>query len=139
MFLDLTKSQIKNVVKRHNNRFTPKYRAFSILQNKIEEVVRKSTKLWKIIYKKIDDVFDEDYKVEASVKTKVTKEERRKKLQEKKVEEEKKDEEEKEEAISKEEEKKRGQMSNKNRMCKTQNYHLQALLILPSHLQRQSR
>ena len=36
---DLTKSQIVNAVKRHNNRFTPKYRAFSILQNKIEEVV----------------------------------------------------------------------------------------------------
>ena len=28
---NLTKGQIKNVVKMHNNRFTPKYRAFSIL------------------------------------------------------------------------------------------------------------
>ena len=73
MLPDLTKSQIKNAVKRHNSRFTLKHRAFSILQNKIEEVVRKSTKLWKIIYKKIDDVFDEEYKVEASAKIKETK------------------------------------------------------------------
>ena len=47
---DLTKSQIENAVKRHNNRFTPK----SILQNKIEEVVNNSTRLWKVLYKKID-------------------------------------------------------------------------------------
>ena len=47
--LDLSKSQIINAVKRHNNRFTPKYRAFSILQNKIEEVVQKSTRLWKVV------------------------------------------------------------------------------------------
>ena len=73
LFLDLTKSQIVNANKRHNNRFTPKYRAFSILQNQIEEVVRKSTKVWKIIYKKIDDVFDEEYKAEASAKKKETK------------------------------------------------------------------
>ena len=31
MLPDLTKSQITNLVKRHNSRFTPKYRAFSIL------------------------------------------------------------------------------------------------------------
>ena len=107
MLPDLTKSQIKNVVKRHNNRFTPKYRAFSIFQNKIEEVVRKSTKLWKIIYKKIDDVFDEEYKVEASAKEKETNEERRKKVEEKKVEEKKEEEEKKNEEndeMSKEEE-----------------------------------
>ena len=65
---DLTKGQITNVVKRHNNGFTPKYRAFSILQNKIEEVVNKSKRLWKFLYKKIDDVFDEEYKAEASAK-----------------------------------------------------------------------
>lgn len=68
----------------------------------------KTTKVWKIIYKKIDDVFDEEYKVEASAKIKEIKEARRKKVEEKKVEEkkveeEKKDEEEKEEEISKEE------------------------------------
>ena len=44
-FLDLTKSKITNAVKRHNNRFTSKNREFSILQNKIEDVVSKSTKL----------------------------------------------------------------------------------------------
>ena len=31
MFPNLTKSQIKNIVKRHNSRFTSKYKAFSIL------------------------------------------------------------------------------------------------------------
>ena len=67
---DLTKSQIENVVKRHNNRFTPKYRALSILQNKIEEVINKSTRLWKILYKKIDDFFDEEYKEEEVTKPK---------------------------------------------------------------------
>ena len=65
---------------------------------------------WFIIYKNIDDVFDEEYKVEENVKIKETKEARRKKgeekkVEEKKVEEEKKDEEEKEEEISKGEEK----------------------------------
>ena len=86
---DLTKSQIANAVKRHNNRFTPKYKAFSILQNKIDEVVNKSTRLWKVLYKKIDDVFDKEYKAEASAKTKEAKEERRKKVEEKKIEEKK--------------------------------------------------
>ena len=57
---DQTKDQIKKVVKRHNNRFTPKYRAFSILQNKIEEVVQRTTRLWKVIYKKIEDVFEKE-------------------------------------------------------------------------------
>ena len=66
---DLTKDQIKKIVKRHNNRFIPKYRAFSILQNKIEEVVQRSTRLWKVIYKKVEDVFEEEYKEEASAKT----------------------------------------------------------------------
>ena len=30
--------------------FSPKYRAFHILQNKIEEVVQQSTQIWKVIY-----------------------------------------------------------------------------------------
>ena len=107
LLIDLTKSQINNANKRHNNRFTPKYKAFYILQNKIEEVVNKSTKLWKIIYKKIDDVYDEEYKVEASVKIKETKETRRRKAEEKKVEEEKKGEEEKKD--EKEEEMRKGE------------------------------
>ena len=53
-------------------------------------------RLWKVIYKKIDDVFDEEYKAKTSTKTKEAKEERRKKVEEKKVEE-KKDEEKEEE------------------------------------------
>ena len=60
LFPYLTKRQVVNAVKRHNYRFTPKYREFSILQNKIEEVVQKTTRLWKVIYKKVDDVFDEE-------------------------------------------------------------------------------
>ena len=95
LFPDLTKSQVVNVVKMHNNKFKRKYREFSILQNKIEEVVQKSTRFWKTLYKKTDDVFDEEYKAKASAKP----EERRKKREEKKeveknVEEEKKVEEE---------------------------------------------
>ena len=93
---DLTKDQITNVVKRHNNRFTPKHRAFSILKNKIEDVVTKSTRLWRIVYKKIEDVYNEKYKAEASARKKQMKElgikEKEKKQVEKKVEEEKKDE-----------------------------------------------
>ena len=30
--------------------FAPKYRAFSILQNNIEDIVKKSTQIWKLIY-----------------------------------------------------------------------------------------
>ena len=82
LFPNLTKSQIVNAVKRNNNRFTPKYRAFSILQNKIEEVVQKFTRLWKLVYKKVDDVFDEEYKAETSAKIEERKEERRKKKEE---------------------------------------------------------
>ena len=64
--------------------------------------MNKSTRLWKVIYKKIDDVFREEYKAEASAKAKEAKEERRKRVEEKKIEE-KKDEE-KEEEMSKGEE-----------------------------------
>ena len=94
---DLTKDEIKNVVKRHNNRFTPKHRAFNILQNKIEDVVKKSTRLWRIIQKKTEDVYSEEYKAQVSARKKETKEsgikEKEKKQVEKKAEEEKKDEE----------------------------------------------
>ena len=31
-------------------RFVPKYRAFNILQNNIECVVKKSTQMWKVTY-----------------------------------------------------------------------------------------
>ena len=103
---DLTKSQIANANKRHNSRFTPKYRAFCILKNKIEDVVSKSTKLWKIIYKKIDDVFDEEYKEEVQAKKKEMRE-TGKKEEEKKKSEEKKDEEGKKEEGRMEEENKK--------------------------------
>lgn len=105
LLLDLTKGQIAKENKRHNSKFSPKNRAFSILQNKIEDVVNKSTKLWKSIYKSIDDVFDEEYKAEASAKRKEVKE-ITEKVEEKKSEEENKGEEGRveEEANKKEEE-----------------------------------
>jgi hypothetical protein len=67
---DLTKEQITNTIKRHNNRFTPKHRAFSILQNKIEDVVTKSRRLWRIVYKQTKDVYNEEFKAEISAKKK---------------------------------------------------------------------
>ena len=76
---DLTKQQISNAVKRHNKRFTPKYRAFSILQNKIEDVVQRTTRSWTNLYNNIEDVFEEEYKEQASTKP----EERRKRREEK--------------------------------------------------------
>ena len=36
--------------KKYVGRFTAKYRAFSILQNNIEDIVKKSTLMWKLIY-----------------------------------------------------------------------------------------
>ena len=47
---DLTKGQIRKANKKHGSKFAPKYRAFCILQNKIEDVVKKSTLVWKVIY-----------------------------------------------------------------------------------------
>ena len=47
---DLTKGKITKQNKKHGSKFTPKYRAISILQNKIEDVVKKSTLMWKLIY-----------------------------------------------------------------------------------------
>lgn len=41
---DLTREQVSKVVKRHNNKFTPKYRAFFILQNIIEEIFQRTMK-----------------------------------------------------------------------------------------------
>ena len=37
-------------MKKYAAKFTPKYRAFSILQNNIEDVFKKSTQIWKLIY-----------------------------------------------------------------------------------------
>ena len=100
---NLTKGQIAKANKRHNSKFSPKNRAFCILQNKIEDVVSESTKLWKSIYKSIDDVFDEKYKAEASSKKREAKDIGKK--EEKRSEEEKKGEEGRvEEEVNKEEE-----------------------------------
>ena len=48
--LGLTRGQITKENKKHGNKFSPKYRAFNILQNNIEDVVKKSTQMWKLIY-----------------------------------------------------------------------------------------
>ena len=48
--LELTKGQITKASKKYGSIFSPKYRAFSILQNQIEDVVKKSTLMWKVIY-----------------------------------------------------------------------------------------
>ena len=104
---DLTKEQINKAIKRNNTRFTPKYRAFSILQNKIEEVVQRTTRSWKNLYNKIEDVFEEEYKEEAFAKIEeTTKRKEEKKEVEKKVEEDEKkmEEEKEEEEIQKEDE-----------------------------------
>lgn len=46
----LSKAQISKDVKKYAVRFVPKYRSFSILQNNIEDVVKKSTQMWKVTY-----------------------------------------------------------------------------------------
>ena len=46
----MTKRWITKENKKHGNKFSPKYRAFFILQNNIEDVFNKSTKMWKLIY-----------------------------------------------------------------------------------------
>ena len=48
--LQLTKGQINKANKKHGRKFAPKYKAFKILQNQIEDVVQKSTLMWKVIY-----------------------------------------------------------------------------------------
>ena len=47
---ELTKGQITKALKRYGVIFAPKYRAFNILENKIDVVVQKSTQIWKLIY-----------------------------------------------------------------------------------------
>ena len=47
---ELTKGHITKASKKHGIKFSPKYRAFNILQNNIEDVVKKSTQMWKLIY-----------------------------------------------------------------------------------------
>ena len=93
---NLTKEQVTQAIKWHNKRFTPKYRAFSILQNKIEEVLQRTTRAQKNLYKKTEDVYKE--KVAAKL-------EERRKRREEKTEEEKKAEEEENKKEREEEEK----------------------------------
>ena len=105
---DLTKGQITKANRKHSGKFAPKYRAFCVLQNKIEDVGNKSTSLWKSIYKVTNDKDDETNKTKASTKEqeeekKIEKQETEKK-EEKKGEEEKKCEEEKGEGENKEKE-----------------------------------
>lgn len=47
---ELSKAQIAKAIKKYVVRFVSKYRSFSILQNNIEDVVKKSTQMWKITY-----------------------------------------------------------------------------------------
>ena len=47
---ELKKGQITKANKKHGNKFSPKYSAFKILQNNVEDFVNKSTKMWKLIY-----------------------------------------------------------------------------------------
>ena len=46
----LTKGKISKENKKHGTKFAPKYRPFSIVQNKIEDVMKNSTQMWKLIY-----------------------------------------------------------------------------------------
>ncbi len=46
----LNKVQIAKAMKKYAIRFVPKYKAFSILQNNIEDVVKKSTQMQKLTY-----------------------------------------------------------------------------------------
>ena len=50
VILELKKEQIAKAMKKYAVRFVPKYRAFSILQNNIEDAVKKFTQMWKITY-----------------------------------------------------------------------------------------
>ncbi len=47
---ELKKRMITKAVEKHKGRFSPKYQAFNILRNKVEEVVTKRKLLWKVIY-----------------------------------------------------------------------------------------
>lgn len=48
---ELSKANMTKAIKRYFARFVPKYRAFNILQNNIEDVVQKSKQMWKITYR----------------------------------------------------------------------------------------
>lgn len=46
----LSKAQLDKAMKKYVVRFVPKYKAFDILQNNIEDVVNKTIQMWKITY-----------------------------------------------------------------------------------------
>ena len=50
LILELKKVKMTKKTKKYGSRFQPKYRAFNILQNNIEDVVQKTTQMWKLIY-----------------------------------------------------------------------------------------
>ena len=50
LFPELTRGKITKKRKKYGSRFQPKYRAFSISQHNIEDVVQRTTQMWKIIY-----------------------------------------------------------------------------------------
>ena len=68
---NLARGKITKANRKHGGKFAPKYRAFNILQNKIEDVVNKSTLLWRSIYKLIDDRDEDVNEAEASTKEKI--------------------------------------------------------------------
>ena len=47
---ELRKGKITKASKKYGNRYSPKYKAFNTRQNNIEDVVKKSTLMWKVIY-----------------------------------------------------------------------------------------
>ena len=47
---ELDKKMIAKAMKRHKSKFSPKHKAFYILKKNIEDVVTKSTSIWKWIY-----------------------------------------------------------------------------------------
>lgn len=47
---ELNKAQIAKAMKKYVVKFVPKYRAFTILQNNIEDVIKKSIQMWKVTY-----------------------------------------------------------------------------------------
>ena len=102
LFPEVKKVQITKKVQKYNNIVQPKYRAFSILQNKIEEVVQRTTQIWRIIYGLVtlkqgqEDPFKETNKEEEK---KEDKEEERKEDKEEDKEEEKVEEEKEEKRV----------------------------------------
>ena len=50
LFPKFKRGKITKKAQKYGCKFQPKYRAFNILQNKIEDVIQKATQMWKIIY-----------------------------------------------------------------------------------------